>query len=259
MPRDANEFSEYFAGVMRRESGSATVSVKAPLTLSVDGLDVNIQKVYSFCQAKPDDCEKAAAFYARSVANVAKQQNMPVDKTKVRLVIRPTIYLAQVQERFGADGPKLQSRSLVGGWVIIPVLDTPNAVRPLDERDLKKLGLGEDELFKLGADNLQTSLAPLAERAKPVATGQIGTFAGDIYEVSRIALHGQWSGLAMAQHGTLIVALPTSGRVLYISDSTPQAIDALRTLSEHTAAKAADPFAPTMLLRWTTERWEKVQ
>jgi hypothetical protein len=126
------------------------------------------------------------------------------------------------------------------------------------------LGVTQDrrkgfELYSRAAqENVQASLKPLAESAKPVGSGQIGTVTGSVYEVGRVALHQQWAQLASAQQGTLLVALPTTDVVLYVSESTPAAIEALRALSKNTAAKASNPLSPTIVLKWGNDRWEAV-
>jgi hypothetical protein len=139
------------------------------------------------------------------------------------------------------------------------VLDTQRAVRPLDDRDLRKLNMSQNQLFELGGENLQAALKPLADSAKPVGSGQIGAITGSVYEVGRVAILSQWAHLANAQQDVLVVALPTTDMVLYISESTPSAIDALRTLSKGTAAKSSNPLSPTAVFKWTAERWTPVQ
>ncbi|MFL6708068.1 MAG: hypothetical protein ACJ8HI_07670, partial [Massilia sp.] len=114
-------------------------------------------------------------------------------------------------------------------------------------------------LFALASINLTNSLAPLSETAKPVSAGQIGTINPGFSEVGRVALPAQWTTLAQAQHGELIIALPTTDQVLYVSESTPVAQDALLTLSRKLALQSANPLAPDMLLKWTAGRWERLK
>ena len=68
------------------------------------------------------------------------------------------------------------------------MLDTPRAIRPLDERDLKKLNLQQDQLFALGGVNLLASLKPSSVVAPAVTAGQIGTIKRGFGEVGRVAL-----------------------------------------------------------------------
>lgn len=257
VPTEEAAFTEYIAQAMRLEVGDVPVTVKAPLTLSVGPLQANLDRIFAFCRSNTAACTAEVERYTKGAAQVIKQQNAPIEKAAVRLVVRSSEYIKRAQASLGSDGPTLQVKPLVEGLVSVAILDTPRAVRPLDERDLEKLNLSQDQLFKLGGENLATELKPLSEVAKPVTRGQVGTITGSVYEVGRIAVHSQWAQLANAQNGTLLVALPTTDVVLYISEATPVAIDALRTLANKTATRAANPLSATVL-KWTSERWEIV-
>ena len=94
--------------------------------------------------------------------------------------------------------------------------------------------------------------------AKVAQPGQIGHLSGDLYHSSRLALHESWSPLAKAQGGVLIVAAPATDTVLYLSEDTPPAIGALRTLAQKVMRGAPNPLS-SELLRWTPKRWEVVR
>lgn len=259
IPMEDQTFTEFAAQAVRREVGDTPVSIKGPLTLSVGALQANLERVFGFCRSNNSGCVSEIDRYAKGVAQVLKQQNAPVDKSSVRLVVRSSEYIKRAQESLGSDGPTLQAKPLVEGLVSVAVLDTPRAVRPLDDRDLRKLNMSQNQLFELGGENLQATLKPLADSAKPVGSGQIGAIPGGVYEVGRVAILSQWAPLANAQQGLLVIALPTTDMVLYISESTPSAIDALRALSKDTAAKSSNPLSPSTVLKWTAERWMPVQ
>jgi hypothetical protein len=110
------------------------------------------------------------------------------------------------------------------------------------------------ELFALARANVAADLRPLAEKAQPVKHGQLGTITGSVYEVSRVALPEQWAGLARAQGGTLIVALPTTDGVLYASEKTPEAVGALRTIARDAMGKVANPLSDEVF-EWTPDGW----
>lgn len=256
---DPAAFSAQFAETLRREAGAMPVTVKAPLVITLDDMEISLARLYGYCQAQPAGCKGATAEYASGVAGVARDRHTPIDRRNVRLVLRPDAWLVRGRIALGVHGATLAARPLIAGWVVVAVLDTPSSTRPLDGRDLAALGLDEDALFALGAANLGAALAPLDSVARPVTAGQIGTFGGNIYDVSRVALHAQWAALAAAQGGVLVVAMPTSDRVLYVSEDKPGALAALRTLSVDTAARNVNVFAPSLLLRWTNASWVPVQ
>jgi len=259
VPTDESGFTEFVAQAIRREVGNAPVSVKSPLTISVGTLQANLGRIFGFCQSNKAGCAGEVDRYAKGTAQILKLENAPLDKAAIRLVVRSSEYIKRAQASFGTEGPTLQSKPLAEGLVSVAVLDTPRATRPLDDRDLKKLSMSQDQLFELGRENLKATLKPITDSAKPATAGQIGTITGSIYEVGRVTVLSQWADLANAQQGNLIVALPTTDMVLYISEVTPVALDALRTFSNNVASRAPNPLAPSTLLKWTSDRWVVVQ
>lgn len=257
VPMDQTAFTAYVADKMRQELGSVPVAVKSPLTLLVGELQGNLDRIFSFCKSNEQRCASEVERYVKGVAQVAKERNAPLDKSAVRLVIRSSEYVKRAQASLGSDGPSLQAKRFVEGLDVVPVLDTPRAVRPLDNRDLKALNLSQDELLDLGRSNVETNLKPLSEVAKPASSGQIGRVSGSVYDTSRVLLLPQWTKLAEAQGGTLLVSLPATDVLLYVSESTPAAIEAIRTFGHNVMSRAPNPLSAT-LLRWTPTGWEVV-
>jgi len=251
------DFTDYVAQAVRREVGDMPVLVKGTLTLSLGSFQLNLDRIYGICQRNEAICASEVDRYVKGVSQVVKAANAPIDKESVRIVIRSDEYIKRAQASLGSSGPVLQFRSLADGLVSVAVLDTPRAIRPLDDRDLKKLEISQEQLFEIGRKNLQRTLKPLAENAKPVSGGQIGTLGGSAFEVGRVAVPTDWSALAAAQNGILLVALPATDTLLYISESSDSAIDALRSLAVNIARKSPNPLS-LAVLRWTKERWELV-
>lgn len=254
---DEPGFTDHMAQALRRELGELPVSIKGPLTLSVGSWQANLDRIYAFCRKNESACAAEADRYAKGAAQVLKAQNAPIDKGAVRLVVRASDYIKRAQASLGSDGPVLQARPLVEGLVTVAVLDTPRAIRPLDDRDLKKLEVSQEQLFEIGAGNLRSTLKPLSESARPAAAGQIGTLPDGLDQVGRVAIPAEWAPLADAQNGTLLIAMPTTDKVLYVSESSPAAIDALRAFARNMAGKAPNPLS-LAVLKWTKEGWELV-
>jgi hypothetical protein len=257
-PSNEPAFTEFVANKVRQEVGDSPGSVMGPLTLSVGALQANLDRIFAFCRADASGCAREVDHYAKGIAQVLKRQTTPLNPNSLRVVVRTTEYIEAAQASFGPSGPILQTRPLADGLVAVAVLDTPRATRPLNERDLKALHLSQDELFNLAGKNTVAALPPMGKSARPAAIGQIGSFTGDLYEVGRVAIHSQCAELARAQRGTLLIAIPTTDTVLYISEDTPVAIDALRTLASNMMTRAPNPLAPA-ILRWTRDRWEVVR
>ncbi|TFW20819.1 hypothetical protein E4L96_09975 [Massilia arenosa] len=259
IPLEPVPFTEYVAQATRREIGDTPVVVQGPLRLSIGELNAKLDRVLSFCQATTAACDTEITQFAKAVAQILKQQHAPIDKSAVQLTVRSAEYVKHAQEVLGPEGPGLQRKPLAEGLMVLAVLDTPRAVRPLDNRDLGKLRLQQDQLFELGAKNVAAGLKPLSEAAKPAGSGQIGYLGPNFLEPARVALIDQWEWLARAQNGQLVIAIPTTDMVIYVSESTPTALDALRTLSRKLGAQSQNPLAPNTLLRWTPPGWETVR
>ena len=256
VPSSEPEFTEFVAQAVRNQVGESPVLVMGPLTLKMGDFQVNLDRVYKFCVSNSQKCSAAIDQYIKSVIEVQQQQNMPIDVKSVMLILRSSDYINRAQASLHGEGTSIQMKPFVEGLVLVAALDTPRATRPLFERDAKKLNLTQDQLMDLGSENLTANLKPLSEKTKAVKSGQIGSITGSIFEVSRIALHSQWDELAKEQGGKLLLALPTTDVVLFISEDSPVAIDALRTLSINMATKAPNPLTPKIILRWSSDDWK---
>jgi ribosomal protein L13E len=258
IPLDEPGFTKHVAERVRKAVGSAPVQIKGPLTLSVGKLQANLDRVYAFCKQNATGCPEEVETYVRGVAQVQRDQGVKPTKAAVRVVVRTTQYVQRAQTGLGPKAAPLPMRPLVEGLVMVPALDSPRAIRMFTASDAAKLGLNVNQAHELGLANLRKTLRPLAEVAKPVGRGQIGTLAGDMFHTSRLALVDSWAELAQAQDGVLIVATPATNTVLYIGDDSPAAIDALRTLARNVASRAPNPLSD-MLLRWTPDGWQIVR
>lgn len=256
IPVDESGFTDFVAAQLRQQPlGGDTVTVKGPLTLSIGTLQANLDRVYKYCRNNGDDCQAEVDRFTRGVAQVIASRNAPPAREAVRLVVRPEEYVRQYD---AAAGRKIQTWPLAGGFVVVPVLDTPRAMRSLTSDDFKRLGLDADQVFQLGLDNLTSALAPLLPQAPVARPGEIGRVAGDAYDSSRLVMHDTWAPLAEAQGGVLIVAAPAKDAVFYVGEDTPKAIDALRSLAKQVMKTVPNPLSPT-LLRWTQTGWEPVE
>jgi hypothetical protein len=256
IPVDEGGFTEFVATQLRqRPLGGETVKVAGPLTLTIGSLQGNLDRIFGFCRHNAADCQGEIDRYTQGVAQVVTSRNAPPAKEAVRLVVRPGDYVRQYA---AAADKTIRTWPLAGDFVVIPVLDTPRAMRTLTEADFKQLDMDADQIYQLGLANLKTGLRPLMTQARVAKAGQIGSIAGDAYDSSRLAMHDSWAPLAEAQGGVLIVAAPAKDAVFYVGEDTPQAIDALRSLVNRVQKEVPNPLSAT-LLRWTKAGWEPVR
>jgi uncharacterized protein YtpQ (UPF0354 family) len=220
-------------------------------------MQTNLDRIYAFCKANTSGCAREIGAYVSGVKATASSRNDPPTRAALRVVVRSADYKQQALQDVGARGPAL-TRPLAEGLVIVPVLDSPRAVRVFNDKDRAALGLTPDQVFDIAIANLRSSLKPLTTVAKAVPSGQFGTLTGDYYQTSRLALIDSWAPLAQAQGGVLIVAAPSADLLIYSSDDSGTAIDALRTLAKNMMARAPKPLSGS-LLRWTPKGWQLVR
>ncbi|EJN06861.1 hypothetical protein PMI42_08124, partial [Bradyrhizobium sp. YR681] len=257
IPAEEPAFTAFVAERIRAELRDTPVVIKGPLTLSVGPLQTNLDRIYAFCKANRSGCANEIGAFVSGVKATASSRNDPPTRAALRVVVRSADYMRQALWDVDARGPAL-TRPLAEGLVIVPVLDSPRAVKVFNDRDRAALGLTQDQVFDIAIANLRSSLKPITTVAKVVPSGQFGTLTGDYYQTSRLALIDSWAPLAQAQGGVLIVAAPSADLVIYSSDDSSTAIDALRTLTKNMMARAPKPLSAA-LLRWTPKGWQLVR
>lgn len=258
VPRDESGFTDYVAKMLRKEVGDEAVVIKSPLTLGLGELQANLDRVFGFCRNNSSGCPVELERYVKGAAQVHKERNTPPSKDSVRVVLRTSQYVQSAQGSVGGSGPaQIQPRPFVEGLVALPVIDTPRAIRMLGDKDNERLGLTAQEVFDLGLENLRRSQKPLMEVAKVAGGGQFGQLVGDSFYPSRLLLLDTWAPLAKEQGGVLVVAIPATDAVFYISEDTPIAIDALRALVKNIQSRAPNRLS-SAVLRWKASGWELV-
>lgn len=254
---EQSAFTDRAAALLRAQIGDQPVVVAGPLTLKIGDLQANLDRVYGFCRTNADGCDDELQRYVQAVVDVSRKSTLQPTREALRVVVRTTEF-ADGAERTAAGKGQMIRRPLVEGLVAMPILDTPRSARLLGETDRKTLGLSQDQAYELGLANLRATLKPMADVAKPLKRGAIGTLAGDFYESGRLLLHADWAPLARAQGGTLIVALPAKDMLLYSADDSSAGLDALHALSNEVARASAGRLSD-LLLRWTESGWQVVR
>jgi len=257
IPADEPAFTAFVAERIRAEIRGTPVVIKGPLTLSIGPLQANLDRIYAFCKADASACSREISTYVSGVKATTSSRNEPPTKEALRVVVRTADYMQHALREVGARGPALM-RPLADGLVIVPVLDSPQTIKVFNDKDRAALGLTPGQVFDVAIANLGRSLKPLMAVAKAVPSGQFGTLKGDYYQTSRLALIDSWAPLAQAQGGVLIVAVPSPDLVIYSSEDSSAAIDALRTLAKNMMARAPKPLSGS-LLRWTPKGWQLVR
>ncbi|WP_249140270.1 hypothetical protein [Bradyrhizobium manausense] len=256
MPTDEPGFTAFVAEQLRKEMRDVQVVIKAPLTLSIGSAQANLDRIYAFCKANANGCATELRIFIRGVVEATRNQGDRPTKEALRVVVRSAEYIRQSQEQLGLKAV-VPSRPLVEGLVLVPVLDSPRTVRLLNDRDRDALGLTLTQSFDIGIANVRRGVRPLTEVAKAIPHGQFGSLTGDYYQTSRLALVDSWAPLAKAQGGVLLVAVPAADVLLYSSEDSSAAVDALRALTRNVMSRSPKPLSDR-LLRWTPKGWQSV-
>ena len=246
---------------MHRELPAYDVKPTIRLTLegkSADGQtigEISLDRIYAFCTRSPGSCEEALDHFAKGIAESVKERDRPIEKGMVRLAIRPVDYVDRLKKQKGSGLAPVYGRPVGGGLAVVPVLDYTRTIRFVGEKDLSKLEVSEDELFRLGEQNVRKSIRPLSDVTPVLGPNSFGTFTGEDYASTRIVFHDEWKSLADKLKGNLIVMLPTPDILLYGDGSTSTGVDAMRTFGLEMARKSTRPLS-TVVLRWAPTGWE---
>ena len=262
IPSDAGAFASYMADrISRQLPPGFSVKQGGPLTMNVTGpgqdtWTVDLVRPFVFCKRDAARCATATEQYAKSVGESARQRSWPIEKSMVMLALRSRRYVEVAQRQPG--GGSVYTRPLAANLSVVAVIDFAGAVRLANKNDLEKLGVTEDELFRLGERNLRGKLKPLAEVAPIPSANAVGRISGEDYASSRIILHDDWKAVAEKLNQQLVVMAPLQDMLLYTEDSTPAARSALLTLGSDLTGVSLRPLPP-VLLRWRESGWEEEQ
>lgn len=253
-PQEQMAFTERVAAQLRALIGAEAVRVAEPLTLKIGDVQANLDRINAFCRANAAGCDAEVGRYVQAVVEMQQKAALPPSREALRVVVR-TADFVQGAASSGAAKGHFPRQPLVDGLVALLMLDSPRSARLVNDSDCQALGLTPDEAYALGRANLRRELRPMAQAAKAVAPGSVGTLEGDFYESGRVLLHEDWAPLARAQKGALIVALPAKNLLIYSADDSPAGRDALRLLARDLMKRSPGPLSD-LLLRWTPEGWQ---
>ncbi len=264
IPADEASFTEFIGEKVAQQVPEIKISPVGALNLEGKREDgessgpVSLDSLYSFCAANTENCAAAIEHYAKGVADLMRERLRPIEKSMIRLAIRSKEAIAQIQQENNTGGILLYAHPLTPDLAVVPLLDFTHSTKFFGNKELAKLGLTEDELFKIGEQNLRAMFKPLATVAKLPADKSPGAIAGEDYASSRIIFLSDWKKLSATLHHQLIVMVPDPEIVLFGDGSTPNGIATLRALGNHISRTSSYPLS-TVILRWNKSGWEQVK
>lgn len=262
IPTDEVAFTNGAAERVSQELPEYNVKPTGKLTLEGKRNDgestgqMSLDRVYAFCARNSQNCSAALDQYAKGMAESIRERNRPIERSMVRLAIRPTAYVDQIRKQISAGAGAVYSKPVAPGLVAVAVLDFTRSVRFINDKDLTKLSLTEEELLKLGEQNLRLSAKPFAEVAPTPGANFFGRIAGEDYATSRILFLDDWRDLNTKLNGKLVVMLPAPDVLLYGDGSNSVGVDTLRTFAADVARQSSRPLSPA-ILQWTESGWQE--
>jgi uncharacterized protein YtpQ (UPF0354 family) len=264
IPMDEDSFTKIAVERLAKELSEYNLKPAGKLTIEGKRADgestgqVSLDRVYAYCVRNAQSCAAAMDQFSKGIAESIKERDRPIDPSMVRLVVRPSAYAEQIRKQMTSSGGTIYFKDVAPSLIAIPVLDFARSVRYVNDKDLVKLTLSEDQLFQLGMQNLRSQSRQFSEVAPVPKANSLGYIDGEDYASSRILFHDDWKILNSKLNNKLVVSLPAPNTLLYGDGSTSAGVDALRTLAADVARKSDRPLSLT-LLQWTESGWELVK
>jgi uncharacterized protein YtpQ (UPF0354 family) len=262
VPTDAGGFTSYAAAAFSEALPDNKVTIKGPLLLEIGPephrIAMSLGNAHDFCLRDPQNCDRATReFVANSVAAM-KETSADPRKEDIRVVVRGAAYVQQVLGLAAVKADlKPLARPIAGDIWLLGVIDRQHAIAVLNNAQLAKLGLSEDEAIALGKQNVMAALRPFSSVTGDVPAKGVGVIQGDFYESSRLLFHDDWAALANKLGGQLVIAVPAPDLVIYGKGSDRIALDAISAFVNEAAKKAQRPISAT-LFRWVPEGWQPI-
>jgi len=262
VPLDEKGFTEFLARSFAAAMPEYEVNVLALLALGVradanepkDAQIFYLQTIYSFCLRNPANCDFAVANHVAQMSAGVKDAKSPVDRSRLRGVVRTKAYVDAIRRKLDGDG-EIVAVPLIGDLWAVCMLDLPTAMQVMRPSHLERLNLTRDAAIALCKKNVATELSPLETAARMDKSGKFGILsAGNPYESSRLLFPESWAPLAERMGRHLIVAAPAHDAVLFADDRDAKAVAKMQKRVREIGAKAFRPISPT-ILTWTPSGW----
>jgi hypothetical protein len=261
LPKDVDGFTQAMARRFADALPGFSVKVTGPLTLDAAkgadlGHQLNLDAAWSYCGREPQGCEAYAADFLAHMSAIVAAPVPKIERAALRAVVRSQGYVDTLQ-RMAAKQPEIRGvvRPIADGLWLVCVVDMPDGVQPLQWKELRELGLTEDEAFALALKQLAASLKPLKDDTQVFNDTGLTYATGDFYEASRMALHDDWKPLSDAYGGHLVVGVPSTDVLIYGNGTGNGDVVALRAFTEMAVEHAPKPLSAA-LYHWTPEGWE---
>jgi len=158
--------------------------------------------------------------------------------------IKDQVYLDFARRQTGKLS--LVDEHLVGDLWIVYAVDSPDAIRSLQQSQLEKLGIERHKLKQVAIENLRRILPPVEQHG---GDPYYMLTAGGDYVASLVLFDDLWVELGNNVKGNVVVGIPSRDVLLYTSDKSPEGIAAMRKAIEKITATGGYLVSTTMLRR----------
>ena len=192
-----------------------------------------------------------------TLGRMLEDDQAPLGTDEVRALVRSRVevdrYLRLLEARHGASNDEPVVRTLAGDLVVAYSFDLPDSVRWMLDSDVRRLGLADEELATLAADNLWSSLSIEAR------TSDDGSFvmlvAGGTYEASLMVVPVIWQRMADKVAGDPVVCVSNRDVLVATGSARQDGMAKLTVLCRHLFQTGSYPVSP-LLYRWSAGTWE---
>ena len=259
---DERTFTAYIAQLVTRAMPAGKVTVKEPLTLTIDGqasglVQINLDSLYSYCRRAPEDCDRQAETYVGRASDLFHRMAKPLERSDLRAIVRDNAYVEGFRKLYNGQGEPV-AEGLVGDLWVLCVVDMPGSMQILSSAQLPELKLSSNEALALCKKNSAATLPSLAPAKRDYPWAGVNIVTGDPYDAGWLIFPERWTGIAESLQGDLLVAAPGVDILLYASGAAPDSVAALGRAAALVAAKAQKPLS-TAVFRWTPTGWEETK
>lgn len=260
VPLDADGFTAYMAERFREALPDHRISMTEPLALKVisqqgEESTYALNRAHDYCVGNPGEAADWLKAYVHKMRESIKDVNAPIDRSMLRVVVRPKDYVERMQQSVAEKGSSLALEPLTEDLTVVCYLDMPTALRTALPDDFEALGLSPEEALEVAKDNLAAGQDEFLDSLKDLDDG-IAILTGDVYQSSWFALPEFFEDLAELYDGSLLVSVPAVDTLLYARDDE-DAIIAMHEAAEDVADQSERPISKSVY-RWNPDGWELV-
>lgn len=237
-PLSPGDFTTRFAGALRSELPTSTITITGDMQLIIkaaDGKEARafLDNAYREYLADPNDLAGVVRKYVAAFAEQQRLSSARLERSQIVPVIKDRGWLAQAEAAVtarGAKPPEYVSEPLNDELVVFYAQDSPANIRYLVPKQLEEEGIARAELRALATQNLQRLLPKIELHSGPLVSM---ITAGGSYESSLLLLDGLWSkgDVPAKVDGDIVVAIPARDLLFLTGSRNAAGVARLRELA----------------------------